>query len=64
MTMDPSPDTFESPCEFPDFEVLGSLDTLALNAGGDLDDGDYMTYAYPPGYTVGPEIPATKTRRS
>ena len=48
VTKDPCPNTFEWPCEFPDFEVLGSLDDLALNAGGDIDDGDYMTYAYPP----------------
>ncbi len=64
MTKDPCPDTLEWPCEFPDFDVLGSLDTLALNSGGDIDDGDYMTYAYPPGFTGGPEIPATPTTRS
>ena len=64
MTNDPCPDTPEWPCELPDFEVLGSLDALTLNAGGDIDDGDYLTYAYPPGFTVGPEIPATPTKRS
>ena len=65
MTTDPCPDTPEWTFEFPDFEMLGSLDALALNAGGDLDDGDAMTYAYPPnGYPVGPQMPATPTRHA
>ncbi len=58
---DPCPDTPEWPCESPDFEVLGSLDSLTLNAGGDVDDGDYLTYGYPPGFTVRPDILATPT---
>ena len=61
MTKDLRPDPPDWPCELPDFVMLGSRDTLALGGGGEHDDGDYLIYPYPPGLTVGHEIPPKRS---